>query len=148
MGAFRYTSVHQYLDEVLGQIQNPTDSQIKKAKQAYWKIYYGYYRKQKRKTRKEFTLGFYPDQLEQIHQKRENLSVSEFLYNCVFLILKNDAISFANNYQLDELYQKVMELITLVEELLEEHTYQKIEEILLRLETIEEQFTTLQEGKL
>lgn len=148
MGAFRYTSVHQYLDEVVGKIANPTDLEIKRAKKAYLKLYYTHYRKQKRRTRKEFTLGFYSDQLEQIHQKREKLSVSEFLYNCVFLTLKNDAISFANNHQLDELYQKVMELISLVEELLEEHTHQKMEEVLLRLETIEEQFATLQENKL
>ena len=143
MEVFKYKSVHQYLDEVLGTIKNPTDSQIKKAKQEYWKIYYGYYRKQKRKTRKEFTLGFYPDQLEQIHQKRMQLSVSEFLYNCVFQILNDTSVSISESNQIDQLYKRIMELISLVEELLDEYHHQKIEEVLLRLETIEDKFTTL-----
>jgi hypothetical protein len=84
MKSFEYTSVHQYLDCVLQNNPNASHNQIKEAKKAYWKLYYSHYRKQKRKKRKEFTLGFYNEQLDKIDIKRGELTVSKFFCCRVF----------------------------------------------------------------
>jgi hypothetical protein len=76
--SFPYTSLHDYLDAVLSQIENPNHQQIKEAKREYWKQYYTYYRKQKRQIRKEYTLGFHPEVLKQIQQKKEHYQCLNF----------------------------------------------------------------------
>lgn len=137
---FPYKSVHEYLDKVLILVPNPSHEQIKEVKQAYWKLYYRHYRQQKRKTRKEFTLGFNKQRLQVINDKKGALSESKFLYLIIDRELESRAPIFNNEEQLSELHLKLMRLISLVEELLDNETTDNINKILERLETLENSF--------
>ena len=133
----RYHSIHEYLDEVLADIAHPTDAEIKSAKQAYWKLYYRQYRKDKRKERKEFTLGFSAEILKQINEKRDTLSISQFLYTSVHQALHNTEMPVQDNSILKEIDYKLMEIINL----LEEHSETEI--LIEKIEQLETQFTEL-----
>ena len=74
MEPFSFSSLHEYLDCAFKDNPNPSWDEIKNAKKEYWKIYYKHYRREKRIKRKEFSLGFYPKQLQLIHQKRGDKS--------------------------------------------------------------------------
>lgn len=140
---FQYTSVHQYLDAVLKNNPNASVQEVKEAKAQYWKQYYAHYRRKRRKLRKEFTLSFDKKQLELIHQKRMQLSVSEFLYSCVFEALSTSNVSIVNADMLSPLHQKLMELISLLEESLDNESKYDFESLLIRIEQLEEQFLKL-----
>ena len=142
MKTFPFTSVHHYLDTVFVNSVNPSEQEVKQAKCDYWKLYHSYYRKQRRKRKKEFTLGFDKKTLIRIHQRKEKLSVSEFLYKSVNNAIGNNAHILFDLSQLEILHQKLMELISLVEELLEQEDTQIIESVLIRLEHLEQQFLT------
>lgn len=114
-----YNSLHEYLETVLKSIPNPTARQVVEAKRAYWKIYYTQYRKERRKTRKEFTLGFDNSKLKLIHQKKGRLTVSEFLYQSVDMALDSNQILCIDKKLLGIIDQHLMQLIDLLEELSE-----------------------------
>lgn len=139
----RFKNVHQYLDTVLKDISNPTNAEVKQAKRAYWKLYYTHYRKEKRKIRKEFTLGFSIERLQEIHQKRGTQSVSEFLYHSIDKELKSENTFFYNADILSALHLQLMQLITLIEELLDTSETEDVTEILGRLEQVENSFSQL-----
>lgn len=142
MKTFPFTSVHHYLDTVFANRVNPSEQEVKQAKCDYWKLYHSYYRKQRRKRKKEFTLGFDKKTLIKIHQRKEKLSVSEFLYKSVNNAIGDSARIIFDSSQLEILHQKLMELISLVEELLEQEDTQIKESVLIRLEHLEQQFLT------
>lgn len=114
-----YNSLHEYLETVLKSIPNPTALQVVEAKRAYWKIYYTRYRKEKRKTRKEFTMGFEKSKLKLIHQKRGSLTLSEFLYQSIELALYSNQSVGYDKKLLGAIDQHLMQLIDLLEELSE-----------------------------
>ena len=144
---FKYHSLHQYLDEVLGNIPDPTHLQIKEVKRAYWKLYYRRYRSEKRKVRKEFTLGFDRDTIYRIEQKKGSLGVSKFLYLIIETHLSSDKVSSFDREILAELHLKLMELIGLIEELLDSGGTMVPSDILERLETVERSFSQLIDTK-
>ncbi|MBO6518344.1 MAG: hypothetical protein JJ975_17550 [Bacteroidia bacterium] len=56
---FPYRSVHHYLDELFkATSQLPTDEQIRKAKQVYWKLYNKHHKAKRRRQLKFVTLSF------------------------------------------------------------------------------------------
>lgn len=114
-----YHSLHEYLEEVLKSIPNPTSREVIQVKRAYWKIYFTRYRKEKRKTRKEFTLGFDNSKLKLIHQKKGSLTVSEFLYQSVDMALDSNQNMGYDKKLLGAIDQHLMQLIDLLEELSE-----------------------------
>lgn len=140
---FPYTSIHQYLDIVLQNHPNASSIEVEMAKKTYWKLYYTYYRKQKRKKRKEFTLGFYPDQLKEIQTKKGNKSISKFLYECVEIALQENAIPPYDKEVIAEIHLQLMQLITLVEELIETSETNNFNNLLERLEQLETAFSII-----
>lgn len=143
MNSFEYTSVHQYLDCVLHNNPNATHAQIREAKKAYWKLYYSYYRKQKRKNRKEFTLGFYKEQLEKINLKRGKLTISKFLYKAIYKELMSDTKSVFSEDEISTTHLHLMQLISTVEELLEDSESKELAFVLEKMEEFEEFFSRI-----
>lgn len=141
--SFPYTSIHQYLDIVLQNHPKASPIEVETAKKTYWKLYYAYYRKQKRKKRKEFTLGFYPKQLKEIKSKKDNRSVSRFLYDCVEIVLQEDIIAPYDKEALARIHLQLMQLITLVEELIDTTETNNSHKLLERLEQLETDFSTI-----
>lgn len=138
---FPYTSLHDYLDTKLSKIDNPTHSQIKEVKREYWKQYYTHYRRQKRKVRKEYTLGFTSEYLKQINNKKGKLSVSEFLYRTIEQAIGNNPLPLQNTSILGSIDRQLMHLIDLMEELLASNSNELNEQILEHIEVLEEQFS-------
>ena len=140
---FPYTSLHNYLDVALSDIENPSHTQIKESKREYWKLYYTHYRQQKRKTRKEYTLGFDAEGLRQIGLKKESLSVSQYLYQAVEQAISDNRQSFYDKAVLGKIDQHLMHLIDLVEELIASESTALNERVLERIELLERQFFKL-----
>lgn len=138
MGELEYTSLHQYLDAVLQNNPNASDAQIKQIKLQYWKLYYSAYRKQKRRCRKEFTLGFYKEQLDKIHQKRGTQTVSKFLYQTIKKELQSDSKPIVDVDSIAKIHLALMQLITLIEELLDNTDSDKMNIALDQLEALED----------
>jgi hypothetical protein len=143
MENFEYTSVHQYLDCVLKNNPNASHAEIKEMKRQYWKLYYSHYRKQKRKNRKEFTVGFYKEQLEKIHQKRGTQTVSKFLYQTIKKELQSDSKPSFDADVMAAIHLELMQLITLIEELLENIDSDKMAVALNQLEQLEDSFSQI-----
>ncbi|SDW81602.1 hypothetical protein SAMN05444411_102234 [Lutibacter oricola] len=140
---FKYKSLHEYLDVALYETPNPTHKQIKQAKKAYWRSWFRHYHRQRREDRKEFTLGFDRQSLQLINQKRGKLSVSKFLYQAVATALNTHTIAAANTELLDTIHIQLMELISLVEELLDLESIEISITMFERLEALELQFNKL-----
>lgn len=140
---FKYNSVHDYLESVLSTISNPTHLQIKEAKREYWKQYYTHYRQGKRQIRKEFTLGFEKHLLQVIHRKKGTLSVSKFLYQLIDKALASSESTFYNTELVAELHLKLMQLISLIEELLDNENTEINEDVIERLDILEHTFSQL-----
>lgn len=138
-----YNSLHEYLEAVLGPIPNSTDSDVIQAKRAYWKLYYARYRREKRKSRKEFTLGFDREKLQFIHRKKGNLSVSGFLYHAVDTALNDTPAMVFDKKLLGQIDQHLAQLIDLLEELLETKGTYSNEELLKIMEALENQFSQI-----
>jgi hypothetical protein len=143
MKFFEYKSVHQYLDFVLQNNPNASHDEIKEAKDQYWKLYYTHYRKNKRKNRKEFTLGFYSKQLKQIDKKRGVKTVSQFLYETIDKELISDSATSFNTESLSQIHLQLMKLITIIEELLDDTDLDQITNVLERLEHLENSFSQI-----
>jgi len=142
-----YTNIHEYLDDVLRNVPDPTHLQVKEAKRAYWKLYYRQYRSEKRKVRKEFTLGFDRDTMARIKQKKGSLDVSKFLYLIIETYLSSDKVPSFDKEILAGLHLKLMELIGHIEELLDNDGTTVPSDILERLETVERSFSQLIDTK-
>lgn len=141
---FPYKGLHDYLDTVFASKNHVTEEEIIAEKKAYWKLYYRHYRKYRRThVKREFTLGFDKQALKLMHQKRKDLSISEFLYACIYTILTGEKYHLLDTKPIDKLHQQLMELISLIEELLEDYDIEMNQEILSRLENIEQQFLKL-----
>lgn len=143
MEPFSFSSLHEYLDCAFKDNPNPSWDEIKNAKKKYWKIYYKHYRREKRIKRKEFSLGFYPKQLQLIHQKRGDKSVSQFLYNAVNIQLTSQEAPQVNKEVFSEVHQQLRTLINLLEESLDNEASDALEELLKRFEKLEENFIQL-----
>lgn len=139
--AMKYKSLHAYLDAVLHQIPHPTHADIKNAKREYWKLWYRHYRREKRKIRKEYTLGFDATTVRDIHNKRGKLSVSEFLYSCVFGALYEEKPLLQDQELLNEIHSALMQLLNVLEEAIEDEIV--LPNIPEQLSQIEAQFEKL-----
>lgn len=133
----KYTSLYQYLDEVLSDVENPSKEQIQQAKNAYWKLWFTHYRRQRRKQRKEFTLSFDAQTLKHINDKKGTQSVSQFLYTSIYRALSSENASAIDTKLLAEVNQQLMQVINLLEELLENNATELTLKILERLEQLE-----------
>jgi len=138
---FQYTSVHEYLDEVFSDVLAPTHQQIADAKKRYWRLYLDAYQQKRRSRIKEFTLGFDTEKMQVIHQKRNALSVSEFLYHCVFNALETEALM--EGKLLQTIHANQLEIITVLEELLEQKDDELTESYLEKMEMLELQILEL-----
>ncbi len=143
MEPFSFSSLYEYLDCAFKDNPNPSWDEIKYAKKEYWKIYYKHYRREKRIKRKEFSLGFYPKQLEQIHQKRGDKSVSQFLYDAVNRQLTSQETLQVDTDVFREVHQQLRTLINLMEESLDNEASDALEELLERIEQLEDSFLQL-----
>ena len=137
----KYKSLHAYLDAVLHHVPHPTHLDIKNAKREYWKLWFRHYRRQKRKVRKEFTLGFDKQTINDIHRKKGKLSVSEYLYSCVLEATYDSTPRLEDREMFSKLHQNLMQLINLLEEAVDKELLPlEATENLLK---IEEQFEKL-----
>jgi len=143
MESFTFSSLHEYLDYVLRDNPNASWDEIKDAKKEYWKLYYKHYRREKRTKRKEFSLGFYPKQLQQIHQKRGDKSVSKFLYDAINTQLKSQEAPKVDKEVFREVHQQLRTIINLMEESLDNEHSDAIEDVLERFEKLEDTFLKL-----
>lgn len=143
METFTFSSLHEYLDWALKNNPNASWDEIKNAKKEYWKIYYKHYRREKRIKRKEFSLGFYPKQLQKIHEKRGDKSVSQFLYDAVNRQLTSQEAPPVDTKVFREVHQQLRTLINLMEESLDSEASDALEEVLERIEQLEENFIQL-----
>lgn len=139
----KYTNIHTYLDEVLGEIDFPTNTQIKNAKRAYWELWYRHYRRDRRKTYKEFTLSFDTYYLQKIHNKKGVLNTSEFLYKAIDVFIENKEFVLYDESLLKNIKHQLMQLINQFEELLEVEATTLNESILQKIERLETQFSKL-----
>lgn len=138
---FSYSSLHSYLDDVLGKMDNPSLEQIKQAKNDYWRLYFRHYRKGQRKVRKEFTLGFDRHTLERIDHQRGELSVSKFLYAVVEQALgKGMTTTPIDRELLNNIHHLLALTVSLLEELLDKEQYALTEEVLGYIEQLERLF--------
>ncbi|WP_452225595.1 hypothetical protein [Lacinutrix chionoecetis] len=114
---FPYTSIYDYLDNVLSAVDLPTALQIKNAKREYWKLWYKAYRKTKRRELKEFTLRLDQKKLKRIDIKRGKYSRSQYLYYAVDLALDNNQLEAFDRALFGRVYQTNMRLINLLEDI-------------------------------
>ena len=131
-----YLNLYHYLDTVFRDVSNPSDTEIAKAKAEYWKQYRFQHQRQRRTKIKEFTLGLDAKTMHEIHNKRNGLSVSEFLYKSVFQVLQSEN-GVADIKLLGCIQQQQLQIIMLLEELLDRHDSAIIESVLERMETLE-----------
>ena len=141
-------SLQSYLASRFAETDTVTDEMVIQAKRDYWKSFYRHYRREQRKTRKEFVLGFYPEQLERINQKRGALSTSQFLYRAVELALLIEFKPMVDEQLLARVDQNLMELVNLLEEILESPAPELTREVLERIEKLELQVSQLQNNQL
>ena len=139
----KYTNIHDYLDAVFGEIENPSNAQIKQAKRDYWKLWYKHYRQKRRKNRKEFTLSFNAEYLQKIHDKKGVLNTSEFLYKAVAIFVDDKEMKLFDESLLKTIKHQLMQLINQLEELLEIDATTLDETLLNKIETLEDQFSKL-----
>ena len=76
--AFNYSSVHDFLDEVLG--EHPSHLEIKEAKRAYWKKYNAHLKRERRKILKCVHLSLSKKEHSEIKLLAQNSGVSMYQY--------------------------------------------------------------------
>jgi len=131
-----YKSVHEYLDIVFANVVDPSSADIVKAKADYWKWYRLEYQKQRRTKVKEFTLGFDAETMQDIHNKRNGLSVSEFLYQSVYGAIQSEQ-GVTDTTLLGVIQQQQLQIIMLLERFLERNDTPLTESVLERMELLE-----------
>lgn len=136
----QYNNIYEYLDMVFGANANPTKAEIIEAKKQYYKLWHREYNRKRRKTRKEFRLGFDLKTLKRIKDQKGTRTVSRYLYDAVFSSLDGGQKSDFDNEQLVTIHQKLMHLISLLEEGADNP---QIECLLERIEELELQFAKL-----
>lgn len=139
----QFNSIYEYLDMVFEANTNPTKAEIIEAKKQYYKLWHKAYNRQRRKTRKEFRLGFDINTLEHIKREKGTRTVSKYLYDAVFNALDGGSKSDFDNEQLVTIHQKLMQLIALVEQVLDSGESLELENLLERIEQLELQFSKL-----
>lgn len=138
---FPYDSVYQYLDKVFANTNNPTKEQIILAKKQYRRLYLDAYQKQRRTRIREYTLGLDAKTINGIHQQRGDLSVSEFLYDCLFQ--KLEVHSELDRRLINTVHTQQLEIIVALEEVLAIEDTEAIELILEKLEVLIKTFQKL-----
>jgi hypothetical protein len=142
-----YSSLHAYLDDVLGKMENPSVEHIKQAKKAYWKLYFRNYRKEQRKARKEFTLSVDKNTLERIDKQRGELSISKFLYFALEQTLSDGKTEPPLSREvLNNINHLLALTVSLLEELLDREQYALTKEVLEQIEQLEQLFVTLRKN--
>lgn len=139
----KYDNLHQYLDDVFSEIKNPSNEQIIQAKKEYWKLWYREYHRERRKKRKEFTLGFDQKTLLLIKSKKGTMTISKFLYSAVQHYLQGNPPLLHNKDQVTLLHQESMNLINNLEEIIDTETYEALEQVIEKLETLEQDIAKL-----
>jgi hypothetical protein len=139
----KYKNIFEYLDHVLAHNPNPTKEDISLAKQQYYKEWHLHYNRKRRATRKEFTLGFNPKTLKQIDTKKGTRSVSKYLYDVIYCSLADNNLVHFDQELLVKIHQKLMQVLTTLEELLDNGTSADVEPLLERIEALELEFRRL-----
>ncbi|WP_299116410.1 hypothetical protein [uncultured Winogradskyella sp.] len=139
----QFNSIYEYLDMVFEANTNPTKAEIIEAKKQYYKLWHKAYNRKRRKTRKEFRLGFDINTLGRIKREKGTRTVSKYLYDAVFNALDGGSKSDFDNEQLVTIHQKLMQLIALVEQVLDSGESLELENLLERIEQLELQFSKL-----
>ncbi len=139
----KYDNLHQYLDEVFLDVNNPSKEQIAQAKKEYWKLWYREYHRERRKKRKEFTLGFDQKTLLLINSKKGTMTISKFLYSAVEHYLTGATPVLQNKEQLTLLHQESMHLISNLEAIIDTESYEALEQVIEKLEHLEQNFSKL-----
>ena len=139
----QFNSIYEYLDIVFEANTNPTKAEIIEAKKQYYKLWHKEYNRQRRKTRKEFRLGFDINTLGRIKREKGTRTVSKYLYDAVFNALDGGSKSDFDNEQLVTIHQKLMQLIALVEQVLDSGESLEVENLLERIEQLELHFSEL-----
>ena len=134
----KYRSIYDYLDEVFSKKKNPSKEEIVRAKEEYWKLYFRNYHKQRRKYRKEFTLGFDQKTLLKIKEKKGSQTFSKFLYQSVLKALEsNDILNGITQEILADIQQQLMIIISSIEESLLEENKELAYDAISQLEELE-----------
>ncbi len=139
----KYKNIFEFLDVALADNPNPSKDDIANAKAQYYKVWHRHYNRQRRATRKEFTLGFKPKTLQRIQDKKGTLTVSKYLYTAIYDALNNGNTSVYDRSLLSNIHQKLLHLMTILEESLDNGESPRMELILERIEQLEIQFSKL-----
>ncbi|MDC9723425.1 MAG: hypothetical protein PSN34_11745 [Urechidicola sp.] len=139
----KYKNIFEFLDVALADNPSPSKEDIANAKSQYYKAWHRHYNRQRRTIRKEFTLGFTPEILKRIENKKGTLTVSKYLYNAIYDALNNGNATVYDLNLLSNIHQQLLHLMTLLEELLDSGVSPQIELLLERIEQLELQFNKL-----
>ena len=131
-----YKNIHEFLEVKLADITHPTDAHIKALKSEYYKLWHRHYNRRRRLERKEFVLGFRSEHLQQIHAKRGNQSVSQYLYGCIFQNLADNNTPSHAPEQIQSLRKALLKAISHIEELLDSNDHPLLELVLDNLELV------------
>ena len=117
MGKRKYKSLHDYLNDNLKGINNPSNEQIIELKKQYWKEYFYHYRKNYRQKFQEVTLRFDKNSVEKFNAKKGNQALAQFLYDCIEMALESNQNGIMDKETLGQINLNLMNVIHLLEEL-------------------------------
>lgn len=141
--AFSYTSVHEFLDELFKDHADPTNEQIIKAKENYWRSYHKHYRRWHRSKYREFTIRLSARELALLKIKAGALPLCKSLKNLVSEALHAEAErSVLDKQLLGLIHQNILHLAQLSEDTLDGEPLDA-EEFLERTRQLEKQFNQL-----
>ncbi len=124
-----YKSVHDYMDALFKDM-NPTDDEIRQAKEAYRKLYQKYYRESYKKSHVQITFRVSKDQYRELTAlaKEQGIKVTS--------LVKQRALE-ANNSKNISVKIQLSELLDIIEQSIYQDKELSITEILKQLESIE-----------
>ncbi len=125
-----YKSVHEYMD-ALFKGMNPTNDEIRQAKEAYRKLYQKYYRESYKKNHVQITFRVSKEQFQELTAlaKEQGIKVTS--------LVKQRTLE-ANNSKNISVKIQLSELLDIIEQSIYQDKELSITEILKQLESIEE----------
>lgn len=140
---FPYTSVHNYLEVVLKGKIDVTDDLIIGYKKQYWKLWYRYYRRERRKLKKEYVIRLNTAYLSEIDQKRGKLSRSKFLYQLISSGLSENLQLPSYSDELGLVNQHLAQVMNLLEEVSSESNIELEHKVFEHLDILQHQINEL-----
>ncbi len=133
---FKYTSLHHYLDLVLGKYNgNASDKRIKQAKAEYRKLYLAWHKSEYKKEHGQIQLTMTKKRKQEIvdRAKTNGKKVQRYIMELI-----NQSLSASIGVDLEYLKMSVSYLRDLIDDFVYEHGDQNMKPILKQLEEVEQ----------